>query len=121
MMIASNDENGGELQEFFRFVWLDDQVEKSAENLELQSKLSTSIPHCSKLIVFDNAYKCTQYLLQYNDDQNIVMIVSGSLGQTCIPNIHHLPSISVIYVYCFDKKAHDLWTRQYKKVKYIHY
>ena len=121
MMTASNYENECELQEFFKFVWLDEQVEKSVENLELQSKLLKSIPHCSSLIVFDNTYTCEQYLLQYNDNQNIVMIVSGSLGRTCIPNIHHLPAISIIYVYCFDKKAHDLWTLQYKKVKYIHH
>jgi hypothetical protein len=121
MMTASNYKNDCELQKLFRFVWLDDQVNKSAENLELQDKLRTSVPNCSSLIVFDNASGCEQYLLHYKDDQNIIMIVSGSLGQTCVPNIHHLSAISIIYVYCFDTKVHDLWAQQYEKVKYIHY
>ena len=121
MMTASNYKNECESPKVFRFVWLDDQVNKSAENLELQEKLSTLVPQCSSLIVFDNASECEQYLLQYKEDQDIILIVSGSLGQTFLPNIHHLSAISMIYVYCFDKEMHDLLAQQYKKVKYIHY
>ncbi|CAF1201581.1 unnamed protein product [Didymodactylos carnosus] len=121
MIAPSNNDNDCELQEFFKVIWLDDQVGKNEEALELQSKLQSSLFHCSVLIAFEDAKECEEYLRQYDDDEKIVWIVSRNLGQTCIPNVHDLLAISVIYVYRFDKKVHEVWARQYKKILAVTY
>ena len=97
------------------FICLDENMH-STENTKLFAELQSSIPQCSSLIAFHDVLECKRYLEDYNGGQNIALIVSDQLGRTFIPDVHHLSTVSVIYVYCAEKEAYCSWAGQYEKV-----
>ncbi|CAF1145029.1 unnamed protein product [Adineta steineri] len=50
----------------------------------------------------------------------IILIVSGSLGQTFIPSIHDLTQIAYVYIFCFDVDKHNSWTKQWNKIRGVY-
>jgi hypothetical protein len=64
-----------------------------------------------------NGYdECERWLIKYRGDERIVLIVSEKFAKQIVPNIHHLPSLVIIYVYLSDNKIDDKWVRKYSKV-----
>ena len=115
--MATQDQKGGyELQGSLIFICLDENMH-STENTKLFAELQSSIPQCSSLIAFHDASECKRYLEDYNGGQNIGLLVPGRVGRTFIPGVHHLLSVSLIYVYYAEKEANYSWAIQYKKVK----
>lgn len=99
--------------ELTTLVWLDKMADATQENREIQDKLRSVI---NKLIIFDNCQQCENYLKQEN---HIILIVSGQLGQQIIENIHHLKQIISIFVFCGNKEKNELWAKKYPKVSFI--
>ncbi len=99
--------------ETFSLIWLDASVNNSKENIDAQQQLRTSI-HFLK--TFDDGDKCEEYIRSVSKDDRIVLIISGHFGHIIVPRIHSLRQISSIYVYCKDKKIHEAWANQFKKV-----
>ncbi|CAF3743183.1 unnamed protein product [Rotaria sordida] len=89
-------------------------VNKSKENIYAQQILRTSINH---LLTFEDDELCLQYIDDLSNDDRVVLIVSGRLGQTIVPQVAFLRKIVSIYVYCMDKKANEQWTQHFSKVK----
>lgn len=99
--------------ETFSLIWLDASVNDTQENVDAQHQLRKSI---NFLKTFNNADDAEKYIRSLQRDDRIVFIVSGGLGQTIVPRIHSLRQISTIYVYCKDKKFHESWSKDFKKV-----
>jgi hypothetical protein len=99
--------------ESFALLWLDAQVDTSEENRQAQKQLRKIINH---LKTFDNENDCQQYILSISSQDRVVVIVSGRLGRTIVPHIHHLQQIISIYVYCMDKQANEQWSKNFTKV-----
>ena len=114
-MTTQDQKDGYELQGSLLFICLDENMH-STENTKLFAELQSSIPQCSSLITFHDVSECKRYLEEYNGGQNIGLIIPGQLGRTFISNVHHLPTVSVIYVYGAGKEAYHSWARQYEKV-----
>ncbi|CAF1538206.1 unnamed protein product [Adineta ricciae] len=73
--------------------------------------------HKHLLKTFDDAEKCQRYIRSLSSHDRLILIVSGRLGSEVVPAVHHLRQLSVIYVYCFDKKKHKQWTSAFSKIK----
>jgi len=99
--------------ETYFLIWLDAAVNSSEENVKAQQELRKSINH---LTTFDDDNKCEEYIQSIPDDDRIILIISGQLGQKLVPRIHQLRQISSIYVYCTNKKPNEQWTREFSKV-----
>jgi hypothetical protein len=99
--------------ETYSLVWLDASVDSSEQKLTIQHKLRSSINY---LKTFNNENQCENYILSTSDDDRILLIISGQLGKGLVSHIHHLRQISIIYVYCVDRKKHESWSIQYSKV-----
>lgn len=99
--------------ETFSLLWLDEQVDTSADNRHAQQQLRTIINH---LKTFNQENPCEDYISSISNEDRIVLIVSGRLGRTIVPRIHHLPQIISIYVYCMDKQANEQWSNDFNKV-----
>ncbi|CAF3132461.1 unnamed protein product [Rotaria sp. Silwood2] len=100
--------------ETYCLIWLDSSVNKSKENIYAQQILRTSINH---LLTFEDDELCLQYIDGLSNDDRVVLIVSGRLGQTIVPQVAFLRNIVSIYVYCMDKQANEQWTQHFSKVK----
>ena len=100
----------------YPFVWLDQSINISKENLAGQKLIQSTI---DRVKTFEKANSCEEYIRSISSDERIILIVSGGLGREITPKIHQLRQVSAIFVYCLDKSIHEQWAKQYKKVKRI--
>ena len=112
MAVALSKNTQKNLETYF-LLWLDETVNNSEDNVQAQRQLRTSI---NQLTSFDNDSDCEKYIHSVSKDDWIVLIVSGRLGQEFVPRIHHLPQISLIYIYCMEKMCHEQWAKPFYKV-----
>lgn len=96
-----------------RLLWLDPQVNTSAENRVTQGKLKEII---NQFKTFENQKSCYQYILSLSSQNQIILIVSGQCGQELVPQIHDLQQISHIYVFCLNKQVNEQWAEDFRKV-----
>ncbi len=101
--------------ESFACLWLDQNIDSTQGNRDTQKELRHVINH---LRTFDNSDECEKYIRQINQEK-VILIVSGSLGQEIVPRLHDLPQLSACYVFCKDKKRNEEWASKYLKVKYF--
>lgn len=113
LMAAVLSENTQKNLETYFLLWLDETVNNSEENVQAQRQLRSSI---NQLTSFDNDNACEMYVHSVAKEDRIVLIVSGRLGREFVPRIHHLPQISLIYVYCMEKTCNEQWAKPFYKV-----
>lgn len=94
------------------YLWLDQSVNTSENNIEFQEKLRHIVDN---LRTFDNIQQCEQYIRKVTNEK-IVLIVSGAFGRQIVPQLHHLHQLSACYIYCQDEKANKQWSEKYSKV-----
>jgi hypothetical protein len=102
--------------ETYCLIWLDTSVNNSQENIQAQNVLRTTI---NQLLTFDDDQRFFQHIDTLSDDDRIVLIVSGRLGQTIVPQVCPLRQIVSIYIYCRDKEANKQWSQNFFKVNTI--
>ena len=100
--------------ETYCLIWLDEEVNKSQDNIRAQKKLRTFINH---LITFEDVQSCLTYIESVSKDDRIIFIVSGQLSQRTIPKVIHHRQITSIYIYCWKKDIYREWGRSFKKVR----
>lgn len=94
-------------------VWLDGSVNKLQESIDAQKQLKLLTNH---LEVFEKVDLCENYIKQLPKTDQIILIVSGSLGQQIVPRIHTDQRIVSIFVYCGDRLKNEPWTKPIRKV-----
>ena len=106
--------------ETFSLLWLDAQVETDEENRHAQTQLRNIINY---LKTFDNELECEEYISNISPQERVVIIVSGQLGRTIVPRIHHLRQTVSIYIYCKNRQANEQWSKPFTKVFHflLHY
>lgn len=108
--VLSNDNH----LEIFSLIWLD--KEKNIKDIRnTEQELRSIINYLKK---FQYVEECQRYIEQRSENDRLVFIVSGEMGQKIVPSIHKLRQVRSIYIYCMDKKKHKKWTRQFMKVRF---
>ena len=98
--------------EDFSVLWCDSNVNATQENRQTQIGLRKPI---NFLRTFETSKECKSYI-QRHAEEKIVLVVSGTLGQQLVPEVHHLAQVNAVYVYCRKKEEHSEWSRAYDKV-----
>ena len=93
-------------------LWLDANHDHT-ENKNVQSKMRTIT---TDFLPLNNVSDCENYVRKRPENDRLVLVVSGRLGQTIVPSIHDLPQIIAIYVYCGNKALNEPWAREFAKV-----
>ncbi|CAF1427681.1 unnamed protein product [Adineta steineri] len=101
--------------EIFSLIWLDANVNVK-DTRDTEVKLRSIINYIKK---FQNVKQCQQYIEQTSQEDRLVIIVSGRLGQEIVPFIHQLRQVISIYIYCVDKKSNEQWAHKFAKVKSV--
>lgn len=68
----------------------------------------------SNFTLFNDAVMCETSLR--GAKVQVILIVSGQLGQNLVPRIHDLPQLYSVLVYCMDKQRNKEWSKKYHKV-----
>lgn len=95
-------------------IWLDAQGLDSEDNRKTQRELSKNFGRCC---LEKNGAGCQTIVDKNFSDTKFELIVSGQIGQEFVPKIHTNPKISSIYVFCQNKAAHEVWSKNYDKVR----
>ncbi len=112
-MATPNGTAGNDQLEIFCLVWLDDNTD-SKDARKNNPKLLSII---NRLENFGNVKDCRKFVEQRSQEERLIMIVNGRLGQDIVPSIHQFRQVVSIYVYCANKEGNEKWTRNFKKVK----
>ena len=95
-------------------IWLDANAGKNTKKVE---RTKTRIRRIANYLKpFNDIDKCIAYTTNIRDEK-IFFIVSGIYGKKILPIIHDLPSMESIYIFCFDKKKHVVWSEKFSKIQ----
>lgn len=96
-------------------VWLDSSIdlENSNESKNIASRLKEIF---NKIHPFTDVDAFIQFVNKM-EREKVFIVASGSLGQTTIPTIHHLPQVNVIYIFCGNQARHEQWAKLWSKIK----
>lgn len=93
--------------ESFIVVWLDTQLanESIQSNADIQQSLQNLRSIANELQLFSDIGPCINYINGVKREK-VFFLVSGSLGEQCVPKVHSLSQITYI---CFLFKSILLW------------
>jgi hypothetical protein len=113
--MASNmpcSQNDDDNLETFSIFWLDASVNDET-NLAAQKKLRSII---NQLKTFVDAEEFMARIRRLCQGDLTLLIVSGQLGRIVVPEIHRLPQVTSIYVYCMNRAVNEKWSQSHSKV-----
>ncbi|CAM4778267.1 unnamed protein product [Rotaria magnacalcarata] len=99
-------------------IWLD----KSVNNDQSDNQYSYHrLGHVTDSIaIFTDENKCFDFINKFRaNEKQLFLIVSGSLGEHFVPIVNDLSYINSIYVFCAIKSRHEIWTKNYNKIKAV--
>ena len=88
--------------------------------VQINTNMNSILPteqSSTKTKCFSDDKTCKQYI-QNNSTSKLILIVSGQLGHKLVPQIHDLPQVISIYVYCRDKSKNQKWASNFSKVTF---
>jgi tetratricopeptide (TPR) repeat protein len=101
----------------FLLIWVDARFDRSNEDCQYTlAKLQSVVNHVK---TFTEPRLCIQYLHSI-DNEKAFVISSGSLGEHLVPNIHPMPQVDTIYIFCKNKSQHEQWTKNWAKIKGVY-
>ena len=98
-------------------IWLDRKINENTPNYQKTIKqLRQTI---NSLNTFTDEKACVEFLKNIGNNKQVCMIISGSLGQHIVPQIHNLSQLDTIFIFCANKQFHETWAKNYSKIKGI--
>jgi tetratricopeptide (TPR) repeat protein len=101
----------------FLLVWVDASIDQSKK--DCQNTLAQLRNIVNDVNICTEPEQCIQYLNNI-DNEKAFIIASSALGQYLVPNIHAMPQVDAIYIFCGNKSRHEEWTKKWDKVKGVH-
>jgi hypothetical protein len=90
-------------------IWLDASFHK--ENLDDQRSINRLRLVIISIVIFTDEQTCSKFINKFKTKNKLLLIVSGSLGQSFVPKIDLLLQIYSIYVFCGRKIKHESWAQ----------
>ncbi|CAF0766880.1 unnamed protein product [Adineta steineri] len=101
----------------YLLVWVDASIDET--NKDCQDTLAQLKNVVNDVNLCTQPDQCIQ-VLNHFDRERAFVITSGSLGQHLVPEIHDMPHLDAIYIFCGDKSRHQEWTQNWTKIKGVH-
>ncbi|CAF4191553.1 unnamed protein product [Adineta steineri] len=101
----------------YLLIWVDASIDQAAE--DCQNALAQLRNVVNDVNLCTEPDQCIRVLNKVDKQQTFV-ITSGSLGQHLIPEIHGIPQLDAIYIFCGNKSRHQGWTQNWTKIKGVH-
>ncbi|CAF0917433.1 unnamed protein product [Adineta steineri] len=101
----------------YLLIWVDASIDET--NKDCQKTLAKLKNVVKDVNLCTEADQCIQALNKVDKEQAFV-IMSGSLSQHLVPEIHGMPQLDAIYIFCSNKFRHQGWTQNWTKVKGFH-
>ena len=95
-------------------IWLDNNIdEKSADYRNTMTQLRRAV---NSINTYTDGEQCVEFLEKMVEEK-ARMIISGSLGQRVVSQIHDMSQVDSIFIFCSIKDNHEAWAKEWPKVK----
>jgi hypothetical protein len=101
----------------FLLIWVDTSIDESQH--DCQNTLAQLRSVVNDVNIFTQPDQCLQFLDGIQNEKAFI-VTSGSLGRHLVPNIHALPQLDTIYIFCANESPHESWTKKWTKIKGIY-
>jgi tetratricopeptide (TPR) repeat protein len=95
-------------------IWLDSNIDDNNE--DCRNTVVQLRRVVNDINTFGHGEQCIQFINTI-DDNKVCIIISGSLGEHIVPQVHNLSQVDSIFIFCGNKKRHEQWTKQWSKIK----
>ena len=95
-------------------IWVDGNIDP--ENKDCQNTLAQLRGIVSQVNICATSEKCITFLNDMDDGKAFV-ISSGALGQQLVSDIHGMPKVDAIYIFCGNKTRHEQWAKEWPKIQ----
>ncbi|CAF1503160.1 unnamed protein product [Adineta steineri] len=95
-------------------IWLDSNIDET--NDDCQNTITKLRRAVNDTNTFTDVDQCLEFI-QTIIDKKICMIISGSLGQHFVPRVHNMSQVDSLFIFCGNKKHHELWAKDWPKIK----
>ncbi|CAF4698849.1 unnamed protein product, partial [Rotaria socialis] len=95
-------------------IWVDGNNDQN--NADCRNTLEQLRAVVSDVNVCTSPEQCVQFINEI-DDGKAFIISSGALGQSLVNDIHSLPKVDAIYIFCGNKTRHESWAKEWPKIR----
>ncbi|CAF3451590.1 unnamed protein product [Rotaria socialis] len=95
-------------------IWVDGNIDENTE--DCRNTLAQLHAAVSEVNVCRTPEECIEFLNEMNDGKAFV-ISSGALGQGLVNDIHGMPKVGAIYIFCGNKARHEAWANDWPKIR----
>ena len=100
-----------------QLVWVDPIIDSA--DPDAQHTLQQLRTVVNEVTIFNQPHQGQQFLKEVTKEK-VLVITSGSIGREFVPQIHFMPQVDEIYIFCRHKSRHNDWAQDYPKIKGIH-
>ncbi|CAF4211601.1 unnamed protein product, partial [Adineta steineri] len=101
----------------YLLVWVDASIDEA--NKDCQNTLTQLRAVVNDITMCTQPNECIEFFDKFKDETSF-LITSGSLGQHLVPEIHGMPKLDAIYIFCDNISYHQQWTENWKKIKGVY-
>ncbi|CAF4141296.1 unnamed protein product [Rotaria magnacalcarata] len=95
-------------------IWVDGSIDETNE--DCRNTLEQLRAVVSDVNMCKTPQQCVEFLNEI-DDGKAFIISSGALGQHLVADIHGMPTVGAIYIFCGNKARHELWAKDWPKIR----
>ncbi|CAF4191699.1 unnamed protein product, partial [Rotaria magnacalcarata] len=95
-------------------IWVDGNIDENTE--DCRNTLAQLRAAVSEVNVCTTPEGCIEFLNEM-DDGKAFIISSGALGQHLVADIHGMPTVDAIYIFCGNKARHEPWAKDWPKIR----
>ncbi|CAF1997155.1 unnamed protein product, partial [Rotaria magnacalcarata] len=95
-------------------IWVDGSIDETNE--DCRNTLAQLRTVVSDVNVCMTPEQCVEFLNEI-DDGKAFIISSGALGQHLVADIHGMPTVDAIYIFCGNKARHEPWAKDWPKIR----
>ncbi|CAF2071001.1 unnamed protein product [Rotaria magnacalcarata] len=98
----------------YSVIWVDGSIEETNE--DCRNTLAQLRAVVSDVKMCKTPQQCVEFLNEI-DDGKAFIISSGALGQHLVADIHGMPTVDAIYIFCGNKAPHEPWAKDWSKIR----
>ncbi|CAF2084390.1 unnamed protein product [Rotaria magnacalcarata] len=95
-------------------LWVDDNIDEN--NKDCRNVLAQLRAVVNYVNVCTTPEQCVEFLNEMDEGKAFV-ISSGALGQSLVNDIHGVPKVDAIYIFCGKKARHKPWAKDWSKIR----
>ncbi|CAF4953134.1 unnamed protein product, partial [Rotaria socialis] len=98
----------------YLLIWVDQNIDENTK--DCRDTLAQLRAVVNEVNVCTTPERCVEFLNEM-DDRRAFVISSGALGKSLLHDIHGMPKVNAIYIFCGSKALHEAWAKDWPKIR----